>query len=477
MKISAVSEKVIADFITPVSFYSLFRNESYSFLLESAEQGKTGRYSFVGFSPRKVYRLFADRVEIFVKEGDGYSFEKEIKTDDPLSLINEIQQKYEMSREGELPPFAGGLVGFVNYEIISTWENIKFKSEQDKMLGEFIFVDELAAFDHLHKTVDIIKLFINENDRKAAKERVKEIVEKVAAEKAILAEISLKGGGEISFKSNFTKEEFETKVSNIKREIVNGEIIQGVFSQRLETEVKGDPFNYYRILRVINPSPYMFYLKMDDFILCGSSPEVLVKVTDGRALVRPIAGTRPRSENETEQKKMEEELVNDEKEKAEHVMLVDLGRNDLSRVCLPGSVRTSNLMAVEKYSHVIHMVSDVTGAVRKDASCVDVFKSCFPAGTVSGAPKLRAMEIIAQQENLSRGPYAGSVGYFSFTGDMDMCITIRTIVIKENKLFVQAGAGIVFDSVPEKEYQETLNKARALLEAVGRVQNSGGDGI
>ena len=467
-------KKIIADFITPISIFTLFKKNKYSFLLESAEKGKMGRYSFIGFSPLKVYKLFTDRVEVLRRENGDYMPDEFIQTSDPLSVLEKIQQKYHIDEYSGIPPFCGGLVGYVHYEIIQTWENIKFNNADNfsTPLGVFIFADEIIAFDHLHKTVEVIKLITNGETEKLEEERVNKIVASISGQLPLMRELPLESKLKINFKSNFTKKKFKLGVENIKEEILKGEIIQGVFSQRLETDLRGEPFNYYRALRVINPSPYMFYLKLDDIILCGSSPEVLVKVVGDTAMVRPIAGTRPRSENDDEEKRLITELKSDVKEKAEHIMLVDLGRNDLSRVCEYGSVKVDGLMEVEKYSHVMHMVTNVKGKIRTGVSNTKIFKACFPAGTVSGAPKIRAIEIIRDQENLLRGPYAGSVGYFSFTGDMDMCITIRTMIIKDRRIYMQAGAGIVADSVPESEYHETLNKAKALFEAVRLGESS-----
>ncbi len=474
--IQIIKKKIVADFLTPVAAFTCFKDNKYSFILESVEKGKTDRYSFIGLSPRWIYKLYYDRVEILSREAETYILDKTIDTVNPMEVIQEVLNDYVVKdTDDELPPFCGGLVGYTSYEIIKSWEKIEFSNVQNPELplGIFIFTDEVIAFDHLYNTADIIKLVIDgENEDNSSFVRIDEIISSLEKIPESILPFSLKNKKDIEIKSNFTEKVFKEKVLNVKDAIVSGEIIQGVFSQRLEVQAEADPFNYYRALRIINPSPYMFYLKLDDIILCGSSPEVLVKIKGNKVLLRPIAGTRPRGKTEEEEKNLAEELKADIKERAEHIMLVDLGRNDLGRVCESGTVKVSNLMAVEKYSHVIHMVTDVTGELLPDISNIEVFKSCFPAGTVSGAPKIRAIQIIEEQENIARGPYAGSVGYFSFTGDMDMCITIRTMVIHKGRVYVQAGAGIVADSVPEKEYQETLNKAKALLEAV-RLGESG----
>ncbi|MFH1416299.1 MAG: anthranilate synthase component I [Elusimicrobiota bacterium] len=472
-KISVISKKIVADFLTPVSAYNSFRDDRYSFLLESVEKGKAGRYSFIGLSPRSVYEIYYDRIRVLERTGTGFEPGGEIKTSDPLSEIYTIMEGYEISETSDLPPLCGGFVGYLSYEIIASWEKLKFENPSDLglPLGVFIFTDELIAFDHLYNTADIIKLAIDDGDEtddvySMAGKSIEAIIDKLSRTPEPVRLFSLERGKRLEFDSNFSEDEFNERVRKIKEEIVKGEIIQGVFSQRLTAVSRADSFNYYRALRIINPSPYMFYLKLDNIVLCGSSPEVLVKVTGDEAVVRPIAGTRPRGKTEEEEKSLAEDLKSDIKERAEHIMLVDLGRNDLGKVCRYGTVKVKNLMSIEKYSHVIHMVTDVAGTLREDVNCIDVLKACFPAGTVSGAPKIRAIEIIEKNENIRRGPYAGAVGYFSFTGDMDMCITIRTMLVYEGHVYVQAGAGIVADSVPEREYQETLNKARALLEAV-----------
>ncbi|MGM0568375.1 MAG: anthranilate synthase component I [Elusimicrobiota bacterium] len=465
--ITAIKEKIIADFITPVSAYTLLGKGDYSFLLESAEKGRAGRYSFIGFAPRKLYKLHSDKVEVFKRGEKGLFKTSSIKTGDPVGFMQSVQSKYCLKEESSLPPFCGGLVGYAGYEIIETFEDIKLDYPRGELfpLGLFMFTDEIIAFDHLHNTAEIIKLIDDKGSEKKARQRIKEIKNALAGP-ANVRGMDIAPPESSDFKSSFTKKEFMKGVENIKKDIVNGEIIQAVFSQRFEKTISGDAFDCYRALRVINPSPYMFYLKFKDIFLCGSSPEVMVKTSGRKAFLRPIAGTRHRSSSLEKEKMLEKELKKDPKEIAEHVMLVDLGRNDLGKVCEAGSVKIKEMMAVEKYSHVMHMVSSIEGRLKKGAENADVFKSCFPAGTVSGAPKLRAMEIINREEKLRRGPYAGAVGYFSFTGDMDTCIAIRTMMIKEKKAFIQAGAGIVADSVAENEYYETVNKAKALLRAL-----------
>ena len=472
MILRAIKKQVIADMITPVSAYSKFEAQPFSFLLESVERGRAGRYSFIGIMPYEVFEINKGSIRILGRDNDGKYTEKENrKTDDPLSYIEYRLNGISIKEEEGLPPLSGGLVGYLGYEIIGSWEKINFSNKDTLKApqGVLFFTDELIVFDHTYNLLTIIKLVseeCGEEDRKNAEKRIDEIEKQLFSLAEPLEPLSCTNGKEMKFSSNFSKEEFEEGVRRIKKDIYSGEIIQAVFSQRLETESEGRVFNYYRALRVINPSPYMFYIKADDFILCGASPEVMVKKSGDQAVVRPIAGTRKRTKTAEEDKKVIEELKKDKKEIAEHVMLVDLGRNDLGRVCLPGTVTVDELMTVELYSHVMHMVSNVYGKMRPGTTCVDLFKACFPAGTVSGAPKIRAIQIIEREENLSRSAYAGAIGYFSFSGDMDMGITIRTIFIKNGRVYAQAGAGIVADSVPENEYYETMNKARAALEAV-----------
>ncbi len=470
-KIIPVREKIVADFITPVSGYIRMGSGDYSFLLESAEKGKAGRFSFVGFCPRRVYELYTDRVDIMERAQENPNVltpKKTVRSSDPLAVIQEVQDRFKVEDNGSLPPFCGGLVGYSSYEMIETFENLCLENRPaaGEPLGVFIFSDEIIAFDHLHNTAEIIKLVSEEEGEDKARLRILQIKNRLLNTQVQIKPMAMAGEGRPEYKSNFTESEFKKGVNKIKEEIMSGEIIQGVFSQRLTADAPDDVFDCYRALRVVNPSPYMFYLKLKDTVLCGSSPEVMVKSSGGKACLKPIAGTRKRSLCSNEEKELKEDLKKDPKEIAEHIMLVDLGRNDLGKVCSPGSVKVKNLMAVEKYSHVMHMVTEIEGNLAEGIGNTDVFKACFPAGTVSGAPKLRAMQIIDSLEKTPRGPYAGAVGYFSFTGDMDTCIAIRTMVVKGKKVFIQAGAGIVADSVPEKEYIETMNKAGALLQAL-----------
>ncbi|MGM0441842.1 MAG: anthranilate synthase component I [Elusimicrobiota bacterium] len=478
--VKVIKNKIIADRFTPVEAYSKFKTRDYSFLLESVEKGQSGRYSFLGFSPFKIYKIFENRVVILKRtKKETYVKEKAVKTNQPLEFIKKEKNRFKLSKK--IKGLAGGgFIGYLGYESIQEWEKINFKNPgYDKMpVGILLLTDELIKFDHKYKTADIIKLQFQKDGNtvngNSPQKRLKEIEEILTRTSPEMESIKFSSRKDIKIKSNFSKAEFIQSVKNVKKDIYGGEIIQAVLSQRLQTEKKVDPFNYYRALRVVNPSPYMFYLNFKEFKLCGSSPEIMVKVTGSKAQLKPIAGTRPRGNSLSEENKLSKDLKGDVKEKAEHIMLVDLGRNDLGKVCKYGSVKVKNLMNVEKYSHVMHMVTKVTGKLEDNIDAVDVFKASFPAGTVSGAPKIRAIKIIDREENRARGPYAGAVGYFTLGGDMDTCIVIRTMLITKDQVFVQAGAGIVADSVPEKEYRETQSKARALLEAVKLGNNAAG---
>ena len=473
-----ISEKVnvvplytffLSDFDTPVSSFLKIAKGSYNFLLESAEQEeKVGRYSFIGSYPEIIIKAKNERIEI-IDYNKGVK--KEIKKIPALKVIEELIENYNTLKIKNLPSFTGGFVGFISYDYIRQIEKIP-KITDDKFLFPdfvFFFPKRFIIFDHFRRKVFlIVNVFIDK--KKSIKENYENgletlfnFINEFQKNFKLIEEKNEDKGDE--FKSNFEKEEFIDNVKKVKKYIFEGDIIQAVISQRWEKEIDVEPFKIYRALRSLNPSPYMFFLELGDLKLVGSSPEILVKLENGIACVRPIAGTRPRGKNEIEEKKLENELLNDEKEKAEHIMLVDLGRNDLGRVCYPNSVNVSELMRIEKYSHVMHIVSNIEGKLMRTKTPVDLFHATFPAGTVTGAPKIRAMEIIEEIEKERRGPYAGAVGYFSLQKSMDFCITIRTFIIKDKKIYIQAGAGIVADSVPEKEYEETKNKAKGLIEA------------
>ncbi|MCQ9208824.1 MAG: anthranilate synthase component I, partial [Omnitrophica bacterium] len=402
---------------------------------------------------------------------------KRFNSRDPLGEIKKLMQQYRFVPQEGLPRFCGGLVGFMGYDMVRFFERIGDANPDNLNLPDclFLLTDTILIFDHTNQVIKIINN-VHLKDKKTklqlarayekATARIEEIAQRLKRPLKEPATAKKTLQKKISIKSNLTQKEFSKIVKKIKGYIKEGEIIQAVLSQRFSTRFKTSPFNIYRTLRSINPSPYMFYLKLKDFHLVGSSPELFVRCEDRKITVRPIAGTRPRGKNDREDKKLITQLLADPKERAEHIMLVDLGRNDIGRVAKVGSVSLTELMVIEKYSHVMHIVSEVKGRLRKDKDIFDLIRAAFPAGTVTGAPKIRAMEIIDELENVRRGPYAGLVGYFSFSGNLDSCITIRTIMAKDKTAYIQAGAGIVADSLPQREYEETKNKAQALVKAV-----------
>jgi anthranilate synthase component 1 len=459
-----IYREIVADLETPVSAFLKVNRGGYSFLLESIEGGqRLARYSFIGTEPYKV---------LTTRGGD--------KTD-PLPHIAEELNKYKIVPVSGLPRFCGGAVGYLAYETVTRFEELPSPHHDPLGLPEslFMFVDTMLVFDHVtHKIKVLSHVYLNGDIEAAYQEavgRIDDLVGRLSQPLQISQHTKAATGSKSSYKlsSNFSKEEFKAAVVKIKQYITEGEAIQVVPSQRLAQPTDVAPFEIYRALRTINPSPYMFFLDFTDFHIIGTSPEILVRVEDGMVMTRPLAGTRPRGKNPTEDAMLEQELRSDEKERAEHIMLVDLGRNDIGRVSEPGTVEVSELMDVERYSHVMHLVTHVQGKLRRDMTSFDALRACFPAGTVSGAPKIRAMEIIAEVEPEKRGPYAGAVGYFSFSGNMDMAIAIRTMVMTKGIAYVQAGGGIVYDSVPEREYEETMNKARALLRAISQAESAG----
>jgi anthranilate synthase component 1 len=491
-----VYREILADTDTPVSA-ALKLGGTPSFLLESVEGGeKWARYSFLGSRPSKVIKSHGRRVEI----KDAKRKKQILEVDDPLDIIKKEIQAYRPVDVKGLPRFYGGLVGYIGYDIVRFFERVPDHRKPTLNLPDmFLMVaDTILIFDGLKQNIKVVSnvCLDDRNDTEAyeeAVEKIESVVERLkrsgVKQRAKSKEQRVKGikpgnpgvdeldailDAESSlsrYSSSFvTQEAFEEAVLKGKEYIMSGDVVQVVLSQRFERQSAVDPFHVYRALRVINPSPYMYFIDTGDAKLVGSSPEVLVRLEGRKIILRPIAGTRRRGETEEEDAVLEAELREDPKEKAEHIMLVDLGRNDVGRVAETGSVKVTEMMKVERYSHVMHLVSNVEGSLKNGLDAFDVLRSCFPAGTVTGAPKVRAMEIIEELEPTKRGPYAGAVGYFGYSGNMDTCITIRTLVIKGNKVYVQAGAGIVADSIPQREHTETLNKAMGMMRAVDMAE-------
>ncbi len=464
-----VYKPVTADLLTPVLAYLKIESESpHAFLLESVEGGeKIARYSFLGCNPYLTIRASGDVVEI-ARLGETKKRKGQL-----LDVMRKITERYKPVTLPGLPPFVGGAVGYFSYDTVRWVEKIPQTGEDDLKLDDamMMFFSTILAFDHVRQQILIISnAFIEENAPQLQAKYQKALDEIEVLEALLSSPVSLpafgKPGNGERVKSNFSKAEYLAAVDKAKEYIKAGDIFQVVLSQRFTAEVSCDPFNIYRALRMVNPSPYMFFLKLDGCSVIGSSPEMLVRIVNGKTYYRPIAGTRPRGASEDEDALLAEELKADEKERAEHIMLVDLGRNDLGRVCEYGSVEVLDLMSIEKYSHVMHLVSSLRGDLRKDLDRFDALMACFPAGTVTGAPKVRAMEIIDELEPTKRGVYAGAILYLDFSGNLDSCIAIRTLVAKDGKACIQAGGGIVADSIPEKEFQETISKSRALVKAV-----------
>jgi anthranilate synthase component 1 len=454
-KLVPVYREIDAGAETPLSALLKIKRGDYAFLLESVEGSG---YSFIGTEP---YRL------LITRESDG---------ENPLHLLASKLAKQRLVKIEGLPDFCGGAVGYLGYETIRRLEELPSPESDPLALPEslFMLVDSFLVFDHANNKIKIVSLARPDGDDayQKAVAKIDELAERLKEplKQPRPTPPHRKSSGTTKVVSNLTRAEFEANVAKARQYIIEGEAIQIVLSQRLSKSTSARPLDIYKALRGINPSPYMFFLDFKGFQVIGSSPEILVRAIDGKVTTRPLAGTRPRGKTPTEDKRLEEELRADEKERAEHIMLVDLGRNDIGRVSQPGTVRVSELMDVERYSHVMHLVTNVEGKLRPDLSPIDALAACFPAGTVSGAPKIRAMEVIAELEPDKRGPYAGCVGYFSFSGAMDTAITIRTIVMADGTAHVQAGAGIVYDSIPSREYEETMSKARALLKAIEQAE-------
>ncbi|MBN1823718.1 MAG: anthranilate synthase component I [Endomicrobiales bacterium] len=464
---------MLADVETPVSaFLKIAGDRPYSYLLESVEGGERwGRYSFIAWAPKKVFKSSGNKVAVF-SPGEK---EKWMETASPLLALKELMSEYVPVQIEGLPRFWGGAVGYVSYDMVRFFEELPDKPKDTLGLPEscFLLTDKIIIFDHLtHKLKVVVCLDLRDGanvERLYAKAK-KEIDAVIRGLKKNIKEKPRKKTGSGRISSNMTKPEFCEKVEKAKEYIRAGDIFQTVFSQRFERKTGVGDFEIYRNLRLINPSPYMYFLRLKGFSIIGTSPEILVRKEGDTAEMRPIAGTRKRGKDEADDADIIKDLLADAKEKAEHVMLVDLARNDLARVCEAHSVTVPDFMTIEKYSHVMHIVSSVTGKLKPGLDAFELFKASFPAGTVSGAPKVRAMEIIDELEPTARGPYAGSVGYFCYSGNMDMAITIRTIVLKDKTAYMQAGAGIVADSVPEKEYEESKNKAAALFSALDQAE-------
>jgi anthranilate synthase component 1 len=469
-----VMREVLADLDTPLSTYLKLANGPFSYLFESVQGGeKWGRYSIIGLPCRQVVRIFGQRIEVW---NDGQRIQA-LNHADPLQWIEDFQERFRVAEIEGMPRFAGGLVGYFGYDTVRYVESrLQGVDKPDPLQTPDILLmvsDEVVVFDNLAGKLQMI-VHVDAGEAHAwdnAQARLGELMKQLRQPVEIPG--ALKDAREVDetdFVSGFTEEGFKAAVRRVKEYIVEGDAMQVVLSQRLSIPFQAPPLDLYRALRSLNPSPYMFYLDLGDFHIAGSSPEILVRLEDGIITVRPIAGTRPRGRDEAHDLALEHELLADPKELAEHLMLIDLGRNDVGRVSRIGSVELTEKMVIERYSHVMHIVSNVIGRIKEGMSAIDVLRATFPAGTVSGAPKIRAMEIIAELEPVKRGVYAGAVGYLSWSGNMDTAIAIRTAVIKDGTLHIQAGAGIVADSVPENEWAETMNKGRAVFRAVSLAQ-------
>lgn len=465
-----VCREILADMETPVSVLKkLYNHDSPAFLLESVEGGERwGRYSFLSTSARTRVRVFADLVEA---EKNGQK-EKIPHAGDPLPVLRDLMSSYAPAVIPELPRFWGGLVGYFTYETVSFFEAIKNRLPPDKPLADFMIPDEMLVFDNIKNTLMMVAICFK-NDHNSAERAYKEAEKRInALQKKIRQNFARpcplpEPCADITLAPVYDASVYKKNVETVKSQIIQGEIIQAVISQPFRaSSIPPDPTALYRAQRYINPSPYMFFMHLDDTVLVGSSPETMVRLENGIATLRPIAGTRPRGKTEQEDRAFADEMLQDEKERAEHLMLVDLGRNDLGRVAETGTVQVTDLMIVERYSHVMHLVSNITCDLMEKCDAWELLKATFPAGTLSGAPKVRAMEIISELEPEPRGPYGGAVGYISFHGNMDLAITIRTACINGESLTVRAGAGIVADSEPEAEHTETVNKAMAIGRAL-----------
>lgn len=463
-----VYQEIMADMDTPVSAFRKLDNGRFAYLLESIEGGeKWGRYSFLGSTPSVIIRSKGNLVETIT---DGVVAQK--TSDDPLNSVKELLEQFKPVEVEGLPRFFGGAVGYLGYDMVRHFEALPTVKPAllDAYDSYFLITDTIVIFDTMRQKIKVVSnahitddtSTIEAYDR--ATEKIDSIIKQLRAPMPTHGES--KNDKSVKFHSNISRSDFEASVEKAKEYVRSGDIIQVVLSQRFSGELTADPFDIYRVLRTLNPSPYMFFLRLDDTVIAGASPEVMVRKEGTQVELRPIAGTRPRGTTIEEDNRLAAELIADPKECAEHVMLVDLGRNDLGRVCSTGSVNVSELMIIERYSHVMHIVSNVQGQLAADKDAFDLVRATFPAGTLSGAPKVRAMQIIDELEPIRREIYGGAVGYFSFSGNMDLAITIRTLIIKNGKIHLQAGAGIVADSNPAAEWQETVNKGMAVMRAV-----------
>ena len=468
-----VYKEILADLDTPVSAYMKISGGEYSFLLESVEGGeKWARYCFLGCDPSIIISLKGTKITI---ENKGQTESREITEGNPLTGLKEILAQYQPVEVEGLPRFSGGAVGFIGYDMVRSFEELPQDTVDDLNVPDarFIITDTLLIFDNVAQTIKIVSnAHVDNYDAEEAYRRASKNID--AIEEKLRANLPAgvhdegvdNSGNQTNIESNFEKEQYKDAVRRIKEYILEGDAIQVVLAQRLKFNISKDPFTIYRALRTINPSPYMYYLKFGDIRVVGSSPEILVRLEGDKVEVRPIAGTRKRGMSEEEDLALEKDLLADEKELAEHIMLVDLGRNDIGRVAKTSSVAVNEKFTIERYSHVMHIVSNVQGKLKNGLDSYDVLAATFPAGTLSGAPKIRAMEIIEELEPTRRGLYGGAVGYISFSGNMDTAIAIRTLLIKGNTAYLGVGAGIVADSVPETEFEETMSKGRALLKAI-----------
>jgi len=468
-----VYREILADMDTPVSAFRKIDDGRFSFLLESIEGGeKWARYSFLGSSPEVIIRSKGNTVETLAADGSSTS----VEAPDPLGFVRDQLARFKPVEVDGLPRFFGGAVGYVGYDMVRYFERLSLSkpTELDAFDSYFVITDTILIFDTVRQKIKVVSNAHLENGKtpeaayEEASAKIEAIIRKLRT--PLNPSPAPACSGKTTFVSNVLREEFEESVVKAKEYVKAGDVIQVVLSQRFSADLSVEPLDIYRILRTLNPSPYMFFLRLDDTLVVGASPEVMVRKEGEQVELRPIAGTRPRGKTRDEDARLALELLDDPKERAEHVMLVDLGRNDLGRVCRTGTVKVSELMVVERYSHVMHIVSNVQGELEGEMDAFDVLRATFPAGTLSGAPKVRAMEIIEELEPVRREVYGGAVGYFSFSGNMDMAIAIRTLVIKDGRIHLQAGAGIVADSDPATEYQETVNKARAVVKAIEMVE-------